>query len=210
MAAMAEEMMQATAERRQLLHVGCGPLRPERLPICFRSAQWQEIRFDIDPNVQPDIIGSITNLGMLADASVDAIWSSHNIEHLHAYEVPRALGEFRRVLKPDGFAVITVPDLRAVATHIADDNLEKPLYVSAAGPISALDILFGHQASIQAGNHFMAHRTGFTASTLGLSLIDAGFDEVRVHEGSRWDLWAIATMPATGAAVFDDFAGVMR
>lgn len=210
MESMAEQIAEATAASRQLLHVGCGPVRVERLPICFRGAAWREIRLDIDPDVRPDIIGSITDLGMLADASVDAIWSSHNIEHLHSYEVPQALEEFKRVLKSDGFAVITVPDLRAVATHIANDDLVTPLYVSAAGPISALDILFGHQASLLAGKHFMAHRTGFTASTLGGSLIDAGFDEVRVREGTRWDLWAIATMPDTGAAVFDDLAGVTQ
>lgn len=211
MESTALENIQATGETtRQLLHVGCGPVRRERLPVCFRTAQWQEIRFDIDPNVNPDIVGSITDLGMIADASVDAIWSSHNIEHLNSYEVPLALEEFKRVLKPAGFALITVPDLRAVATHIANDNLEKPLYISAAGPISALDIVFGHQASLIAGNHFMAHRTGFTASTLGQSLIDAGFDEVRVHEGTRWDLWAIATMPETDDAVFDELQGVMQ
>lgn len=211
MESMPRQIQEATAESpRQLLHVGCGPARKERLPECFRTAQWQEIRFDIDPRVKPDIVGSITDMGMIADASVDAIWSSHNIEHLNPFEVPEALAEFRRVLKPDGFALVTVPDLRAVARQIANDNLTKPLYVSAAGPITALDIVFGHQAAQVAGNHFMAHRTGFTASTLGQSLIEAGFDEVRVHEGRRWDLWAIATMPDTAAAVFDELASVMQ
>lgn len=194
---------------RQLLHVGCGQARQERLPACFQAAQWQEIRFDIDPCVQPDIIGSITDLNAVASASVDAIWSSHNLEHLNSFEVPFALAEFKRVLKPDGFALISVPDLRAIARHIATDQLSEPLYQSASGPISALDVVFGHQASLASGNHFMAHRTGFTASTLGRSLLDAGFDEVRVHEGRRWDLWAIATLPDTSTEVFHDLAGVI-
>ena len=44
-------------------------------------------------------------------ASVDAVFSSHNIEHLYPHEVPLALKEFMRVLKPDGFVLMTCPDL---------------------------------------------------------------------------------------------------
>lgn len=194
---------------RQLLHVGCGPARPERLPACFQTIAWQETRLDIDPNVKPHLIGSITDLHAVASGSVDALWSSHNLEHLHSYEVPVALAEFKRVLKPDGFALISVPDLRAIAQHIARDQLSQTLYQSASGPISALDVVFGHQASLASGNHYMAHRTGFTASTLGQNLLDAGFEEVRVHQGRRWDLWAIATLPDTSADCFDELAGVM-
>jgi len=39
----------------------------------------------------------------VADGSVDAIYSSHNIEHLYPDEIPVALKEFLRVLKPEGF-----------------------------------------------------------------------------------------------------------
>lgn len=200
----------SAAPQLNLLHVGCGAARPERLPAAFRTAKWREIRLDIDPAVAPDIIGDIQNLDGIPDACIDAIWSSHNLEHLNAFEVPAALAEFRRVLKPDGFALISVPDLRAIARQIADDNLSGTLYESAAGPITPLDILFGHQASQQQGNQFMAHRCGFTATTLGQALADAGFEEARVHEGGRWDLWALATMPSTSARVFAEFAGVMR
>jgi SAM-dependent methyltransferase len=195
---------------RQLLHVGCGPRGNRRLPACFGPPQWREIRLDIDAAVAPDIVASISDLHMVADASIDAVFSSHNLEHLEGHQVPRALAEFRRVLKPDGYALITLPDLRAVALQIAAGRLDEPLYQSAAGPISALDIVFGHQASLAAGNGYMAHRTGFTAATLGRSLLAAGFHEVRVHEGRHWDLWAVASMPAAGAAVFDELAGVTQ
>ena len=200
----------SSATPRQLLHVGCGQSRPEQLPSCFQTAQWQEIRLDIDPQVKPDIIGSITDLSAIENASMDAIWSSHNLEHLNSYEVPIALAEFKRVLKLKGFVLLSVPNLRAVARHIANDQLSTTLYHSAAGPITALDIVFGHQASQASGNHFMAHRTGFTSSTLGQSLLDAGFNEVRVHEGQYWDLWAIATMQYTSPELFNDLAGVLQ
>lgn len=192
-----------------MLHVGCGVAGKSRLPKAFHNPQWREIRLDIDPAVKPDIVGSITELHMVPSASMDAIWSSHNLEHLHSFQVPQALAEFKRVLRPDGFALISVPDLRAVARYIAADQLVQPLYQSAAGPISPLDILFGHQTSLAQGNHYMAHRTGFTARTLGQALLGAGFAEARVHEGRRWDLWALATLPDTSAEVFHELSEVM-
>lgn len=193
-----------------LLHIGCGSAGPERLPAYFRTSQWREIRADIDPSVQPDIVCSMLDLSCIADASIDAIWSSHNLEHLSWFEVPVALGEFRRVLKADGFALMNVPDLRAIARYILEDKLTDTLYNSAAGPISPLDVMFGHQRSIEAGNSYMAHRTGFTATTLGQALANAGFDEVRVHEGGHWDLWGLACMPHTSGDVFRHLAGVLR
>lgn len=195
---------------RRLLHVGCGARNGRALPACWQGPQWHEIRLDIDPAVAPDIVASICDLSMLADASVDAVYSAHNLEHLDGFEVPRALAELRRVLRPDGYALITLPDLRAIALHIAAGQLDAPLYQSPAGAISPLDMLFGHQAAVAAGQRHMAHRTGFTAASLGRSLLAAGFAEVRVHEGSRWDLWALACMPATSAAVWDQLAGVMQ
>jgi hypothetical protein len=194
---------------RRLLHVGCGSKNIKHLPASFHRG-WTELRYDIDASVKPDLTGSITNLSSLPDGSVDAIWSSHNLEHLNSFEVPTALAEFRRVLNGRGFAVITVPDLRAVARHIVNDELEQPLYKAPAGPISALDVLFGHQAAIEKGNAYMAHRTGFSARTLGQALINAGFDEVRVHEGRHWDLWAIATLTDTDPKVLEDLALVMQ
>lgn len=194
---------------RRLLHVGCGSKNIKHLPASFHDG-WKEVRYDIDASVKPDLTGSITDLSALPNGSVDAIWSSHNLEHLNSFEVPNALAEFRRVLNGRGFAVITVPDLRAVARHIVNDELEQPLYKAPAGPISALDVLFGHQAAIEKGNVYMAHRTGFSARTLGQALIDAGFDEVRVHEGRRWDLWAIATLADTDPKVLEDLALVMQ
>ncbi len=193
-----------------LLNVGCGMPNTNRLPKYFQGPGWEEVRYDIDPDVQPHVVGSITDMAAIRDHCIDAIWSSHNLEHLHSYEVPLALAEFKRVLKPSGYLLLTLPDLRAVAREVALDRLHQPLYQSAVGPINALDILFGHQASMANGNLFMAHRTGFTATSLGQCLQEAGFDEVRVHEGHRWDLWALATMPDTPASVFEELSEVME
>lgn len=198
------------ATRRSLLHVGCGPNNPARLPSYFQQDHWHEIRLDIDPQVAPDILASITDLSQIPSSSIDAVWSSHNLEHLHAFEVPTALAELQRVLKPDGFLLATLPDLGAIARHLLHGDLEDTLYHSAAGPIAALDILFGHQASIAAGKTYMAHRTGFTSDSLGRALIAAGFTSVSIHEGKRWDLWALATQAETPENIAHELGDLVR
>jgi SAM-dependent methyltransferase len=178
---------------RIVLHVGSGPARVEKLHKAFRGAEWREVRLDINPAVKPDIVGTIVDMQGVADASVDAVWSSHNLEHLYPHEVPLALAEFRRVLKPDGIALVTMPDLQEVARLIGEDRLDDPAYVSPAGPIAPLDMLYGHRASLARGNLFMAHRTGFSAKTLLRALVQAGFAVATVQRETRsFNLWAIA------------------
>lgn len=190
-----------THDPRLLLHVGCGPAAPGKLPPqVFAPGAWREIRLDIDPGVAPDILASITDMRAVADGSVDAVWSAHNLEHLAAHEVPRALAEFRRVLRPGGFALITVPDLQQVAALVAADRLAEPAYQSPAGPIAPLDMLYGHGAAIAAGNGFMAHRTGFTARSLEAALVAARFDAVQVVRDQHFALWATAQVAAAALA----------
>jgi predicted SAM-dependent methyltransferase len=180
------------------LNVGCGyPLR-QKLHRHFRGSEWREVRLDLDPAVQPDIVCSITDIGPVAADSVDAVWSSHNLEHLQRHEVPLALAEFLRVLKPHGLLLLTLPDLQQVARLVAEDRLEDSAYISQSGPITPLDMIFGHTASLARGNQFMAHRTGFTARSLHKLLIEAGFVEVTLRQGASFDLWATGYKPGRG------------
>lgn len=177
----------------RLLHVGCGPKRKDQTTPGFRDPAWIETRLDIEPSVRPDIVASITDMGAIESGSFDAVFSSHNIEHLFAHEVPRALAEFARVLRPEGFAVITCPDLRPIARLVAEDKLTEPAYISRSGPITPLDMLFGHGASIRTGQVYMAHRCGFTRSSLAKLLHGAGFATVVMRERpAHFDLWAYA------------------
>lgn len=189
--------MHALDSSGTVLHVGCGQSRLAQTP--FARMDWQEIRLDINPNVEPDVIGTITNMESVENGSVDAVFSSHNIEHLYPDEVPLALNEFKRVLKPSGFALITCPDLRSVCALVAKDKLTEPAYISPAGPISPIDILYGHRASMQAGNRYMAHRCGFTAKVLTGTLQAAGFPQVAsLSRPNAFDLWALATCQPWG------------
>ena len=176
---------------RSLLHVGCGAADPSKLPEAFFPAgAWREVRLDIDPGVAPDIVANITDMAVVADASVDAIWSAHNLEHLASHEVPLALGEFHRVLRTGGFALVTMPDLQQVAELVAQGRLEDAAYLSAMGPIAPLDMLYGYRPALALGNAFMGHRTGFVAATLQAHLERAGFGSVRVQRDGRFALWA--------------------
>ena len=175
------------------LHVGCGHKRKDRTTAGF--ADWKELRFDIDETVLPDLVGTMTDMSSVASASVNAIFSSHNIEHLYPHEVPKALVEFVRVLSDDGFAVITCPDIQSVCALVAEDKLTEPAYTSPAGPIAPLDILYGHRASMAQGNLYMAHRCGFTERVLTGTLKTAGFASVAsIKRGAPFfDLWALAS-----------------
>jgi len=181
--------------KQTVLHVGCGSYALDLLHLAFRTPEWQEVRFDIDPDVKPDIIGTLTDMNAVENSSVNAIWSSHNIEHLYPHEVSIAFKEFYRVVKARGLVLITCPDIQKVAEHVAQGKLETPLYsISGGVTISALDIFYGWGLSISQGNYYMAHRTGFTAETLKQKLIEAGFIDVVVCREDL-NLWAKAYKP---------------
>jgi ubiquinone/menaquinone biosynthesis C-methylase UbiE len=181
---------------KAVLHVGCGVKRIEKLHSSFRGPDWREIRYDIDPTVEPDILGDITNLSEVDTASMEAVWSSHNIEHVFAHQVPIVLREFLRVLKPGGQLLVTCPDIQPVAALVAEGNLTGAAYHSPAGPVSPLDIIFGYGPSIARGYPYMAHKTAFTKQTMATALANAGFANISVVSGREFDLWARAYRPA--------------
>jgi predicted O-linked N-acetylglucosamine transferase (SPINDLY family) len=193
---------------KTVLHVGPGHRQSgAKLPPGFQGSDWQEIRLDIDPGNEPDIVGSMLDMAAVATGSVDALYSAHNIEHVYAHEVPLVLAEFLRVLKPSGVAVITCPDLQTVCALVAENKLTDAAYNSAAGPITPLDILYGHSSALAAGYHFMAHKTGFTEKSLTQALQKAGFQSIASkRRPSGLDLWTLASKAPMAQAEIRTFA----
>lgn len=147
---------------------------------------WEHHLLDIDPKGKPDLLCDARELTTLPGATYDAVYCSHNLEHYYAHDVPRVLAGFHHVLKPDGFAHIRVPDLPAVFEALRQRNVDvdEPLYDSSAGPMSALDVIYGWRKQIAAsGVDFYAHKTGFSRKSLITTLQRAGFAHVFVGQG---------------------------
>lgn len=180
------------AQRQNLLvNVGCGPQGSSRLPAYFNY--WRQLRVDIDAAVLPDIQADLTDLSAIADASADAVWAAHCVEHLYDHEVTVALSEFRRILRDDGFVCLIVPDLQTVAQYVAADRLHEVLYQSASGPVTAHDVLFGFGAAIAQGRKSMAHHCGFTPGGLRRCFQGLPFGEVVLRRRSIvFELAAVA------------------
>ena len=159
---------------KTLLNVGCGHSDISQIKG-FDEDSWKEIRLDIDQSVNPDILGSLTDMNKVNSGSIDAIYSAYNLDHIYAHEIPSALKEFKRVLSEDGIAIVRCPDIQTICEVIAQDKLLEPLYESPIGPIFPIDILFGNRKEIAGGNEFMAKKVGFTYSVLEQLFGEAGF-----------------------------------
>jgi len=180
---------------RVFLNAGCGPADTANLPAYFDG--WRQMRVDSDPSVSPDVLADLTDLSPIPDATVDAVWAAHCVEHVYEHQVPRVLAEFRRVLRADGFAVVIVPDLQGLGLYLSEDRLHEPVYVSAAGPVTAHDMLFGYGAAIAGGRLSMAHRSGFTPGTLQRCFRALPFAEVLLRRrGPQMELVALARASA--------------
>jgi len=148
----------------KLLHVGCSCD-----PLPFWAKNCEEVRFDIDPKCNPDIVGDMTDLGDIG--GFDLVLGIHVLEHVFPHEVKIALKEFHRVLKKGGTALMFVPDLE-------DARPTKDwLYDVPVGFVCGLDLYYGHSLLVK-DNPYMAHKTGFTKELLIQEFEDAGFREI--------------------------------
>jgi SAM-dependent methyltransferase len=179
--------------QKTFLHVGCGPVRRAGTLAAFVEEDWREVTVDIDARVKPDIVDCLPALALVPDASCDAVFSSHTLEHLYDHDVRAAAHSFRRVLRPGGFVIAVTPDLQAISSHLAMGDLDTPLYDTPVGPVTPLDILFGHRAFTASGNDFMAHRTGFTRFSITRIFREVGYPAAAsICRDYRYDLVTMA------------------
>ncbi|MEO1187177.1 MAG: methyltransferase domain-containing protein, partial [Cyanobacteria bacterium J06636_27] len=106
----------------------------------------------------------------IEDNLVDEIFSEHMLEHLSKYEVPQALKEWARVLKPDGKLIMNLPNLEWCLQQWLNQPEEKRWNWQ-------LDTVFGLQTH---PGEF--HKTGFTKSRLYELLKDAGFNTIKIDD----------------------------
>jgi hypothetical protein len=178
---------------KTVLNVRCRyPLRQKTHPH-IHGPEWREIRLDLDPRPPRH---------HLLDHRYDAgrnRFSGRNLvfAQSRAPAAPRSAARTQGVLhssEATGFAAAGLSNLRQVAQLIVENRLEDRAYNSSSGPITPLDMIFGHLASLARGNSFMTHHIGFTARTLQRALVEAGFTEVTLREAPH----SICGLPPTG------------
>jgi len=183
-------------EIKNVLNVGGGS-KAIQLPPEY--THFTHTLLDIDPKGEPDIVCDARELTTLEATQFDAVYCSHNLEHYYRHEVPLVLAGFLHVLKDGGFAHIKVPDIQGVMHAVVDNDMDidDVLYQSPAGPIMVLDVLYGYGVEIeQSGQHFYAHKTGFTKISLIRALQKAGFTKIYCGAGNlEVNAYAFKGMP---------------
>ena len=125
-----------------------------------------------------DHLGNANDLSRFADATFDAIYASHVLEHFdYQRELGDTLREWCRVLKPGGELLISVPDLEVLAELLLDKRL------APAERFMAMRMMFGGHVDA-----YDYHGVGLTAEFLQAYLGDAGFASMQRVE--RFGLFA--------------------
>ena len=181
---MRNPMERAPGQHEQLrvLNVGGGN---KAIKIPDHYAGWDHVLLDIDPAAAPDVVCDARLLDSLEPHQYDAVYCSHNLEHYYRHDAAKVLRGFVHVLTPDGVAEIRVPDIRYVMKYCVDKNLDidDTLYMSAAGPITVGDVIYGWALQIErSGVDFFAHKAGYTTKSLTKVLSDAGFERIYIAE----------------------------
>lgn len=187
-----ENITHPTLSVRRVLNVGGGS---KSIMIPSHFSGWQHDLLDIDPRGQPDIVCDARKLTVLTGGKYEAVYCSHNLEHYYRHEAVDVVRGFLHILKSDGFAEIHVPDIAQVIKALGDKKLaiDDVLYQSAAGPISAHDVIYGLQTEIQSsGKDFYSHKTGFTPNSLVAILLNNGFTKIFIRTDEYLAIHALA------------------
>ncbi|MEO5375314.1 MAG: methyltransferase domain-containing protein [Alphaproteobacteria bacterium] len=133
---------------------------------------------NIEPGPCVDVVGSCTDLSAFADGRCQEVYASHVLEHLrYEDELPQALKEFFRVLRPGGVLRVAVPDLDFLCRLFVLPDL------TFDQRFTVMQLMFGGHS----GEHDV-HMVGFNQEILTSYLDDAGFVAiVRVEDFGLFD-----------------------
>ena len=82
------------------------------------------VNIDLRKNKNVDIVGNFCNLGSWSDGSVEEIISRHSFEHVPYFDSDTVLGEWFRVLRPEGKLNLIVPDVELTVKLFLDGSVD--------------------------------------------------------------------------------------
>jgi len=180
------------------INVGCGLTPTEgwvnfdnslsvRVAQCPGAAQvLRRLRFLQRPSYQLAVIARTRRVRFAnavgripcPDASAEAVYSSHMIEHLDRREAQAFLAEVRRVLVPRGVLRVAVPDLaRLVQGYVTDGNANEFILATHMAQPRAVGLLPRLSLALTGPRH---HLWMYDARSLSSLLSSAGFEDVWV------------------------------
>jgi predicted SAM-dependent methyltransferase len=170
------ELLHPTTDNT-VLNVGFGGSPLKHMLYVEDFSDMREVTLDIDKKYNPDILADITNISHIPDNFVNCAYTSHMIEHIDYFKVPIVISELLRICKPGGYVRILTPNLQVIGEKIASGDLLEVVYESNGGPISPIDIIYGHRHSVHRhGVDFMIHRTGFSRKVFEQLAKEHNFD----------------------------------
>ncbi len=185
-----EQIAAQAGERKIVLQLGCRIPQANRLHQVFKGDNWFEIRLDKNPLAQPHILSDMNDLSLIPNESVDAVYTTHNLDSLKTTEIPALFEEIRRILKWGGQFVMAVPDMQTICNYVAHNQLLEPIYDSTAGPVAPIDMIYGFRPKLENGTANV-RQTGFTAKSLATYFREASYSNIVV--GRKWiEIWATA------------------
>lgn len=148
--------------------LGDGVVRKLHIGGTVRAEGWEVLNAVPGPHV--DHVGDAGDLSRFPDSSFGELYASHVAEHLdYQGELPAALKEWHRVLRPGGILYIGVPDLDVLAElFVSKDwlSLEERFFV--------MRMIFGGHV-----DKFDYHQVGLNQDFLAHYLAEAGFVDLR-------------------------------
>jgi len=141
---------------------------------------------------QDIIIHDVRKTLPFPDNSMDAIYSSHLLEHLHLENAKALLKECYRVLKPNGVLRIVVPDLKDIVLKYLEESNSDSIIIREYAADKLNKRLNSYQPESLKGNIFYkiytrtkeihSHKWQYDSCSLQKYFVNAGFKEVEEKE----------------------------
>lgn len=127
---------------------------------------------DAVPRSGADIIGTMDKVP-LPDSCANEIMVIHGVEHIYSWQVPEALAEWHRLLRPGGKLVLEMPDMLKACKNIAED-FKGDKHPDQQG-------MWAIWGDDRLKDPLMMHKAGWWFGRLKPVVEEAGFNQVTEH-----------------------------